>query len=177
MFAISKKILDQDPSDIYAKSEIALSLINAGNYEQALQEISKFGAGPNDNILSVYRLYAMLQLGKLDEVYEIVSKEKDIEFSAYFDIKAIILAKKGLVDEAKEIFKIPHRESPFNLLAVDAVFGRQASNEAAKRMDQKILLDFPLFRGYVLSPTKLPFDLSATPNFASRLRQAGIVAP
>jgi adenylate cyclase len=174
MFDISKKILDQDPSDIYAKAEIALSLINAGNYDQALQEISKFGRGPNDNIISVYRLYSMLQLDKLDEVYELVSKEEDLEFSAYYDVKAMILAKKGFIDEAKEIFKIPHRQSPFYLLAVDAVFGRQASNEAAKLMDQKILLDFPLFRGYVLSPTNLPFDLSATPNFARRLRQAGV---
>jgi hypothetical protein len=40
-------------------------------------------------------------------------------------------------------------------------------------MDKKLLLDFPLFRSYFLSPDEPPYDLASAPNFERRLRQAG----
>jgi len=69
---------------------------------------------------------------------------------------------------------VEHRRRGFYLMAVDAVFGRQAANKEANLLDQKALLDFPLFWGIAYSPNNPPFDFSATPNFAKRLKQAGI---
>ncbi|MDZ7649389.1 MAG: hypothetical protein U5K54_20775 [Cytophagales bacterium] len=84
------------------------------------------------------------------------------------------MARKGQKDEARNILRSAHRSGPLYLIAVDELFGRQEAIRQASLSDQKILLDFQLFRSYLFSPTKLPFDLSATPNFARRLSQAGV---
>lgn len=74
----------------------------------------------------------------------------------------------------KKVFGVDHRKSPLYLIGVDELFGRPEANKQANLLDQKILLDFPLFRSYLLTNNNSPFDFSATPNFAKRLRQAGV---
>ena len=104
-----------------------------------------------------------------------VVNKQDLDYYNYIDIKALIYAKKGLKDEAKNIFKVAHRTGPFYLIVVDELFGRKESNKQASLSDKKLLLDFQLFRAYLISSGNLPYDLSATPNFARRLKQAGVV--
>jgi tetratricopeptide (TPR) repeat protein len=174
--AISKNILEKDPSEFTANGEIVLNLIYLGKYSEALQEISKMDvfSAYQDETMIRYKIYSLYQLGKIDEAYDLISKMENSGTTAFDDVKAMILVKRGHNREAKEIMKVARRRSDTYLLAIDAVFGRQAANKEANLLDQKALLDFPLFRGYALSPNNSPFELSATPNFARRLKQAGI---
>ncbi len=170
---ISQKILLKDPSAGDASRIIIFNLLHSGKYEEVLSEIAKANLAPIRYGIDDYKLFAMIQLGKWDEAYELILQDPDQDYFPYYDLKAIILAKRGKLDEAAEILKMTHRSSPFYLFAVEEVLGRQEANKEASLMDKKILLDFPLFRSLFLSPNNLPFDLSVTPNFARRLSQAG----
>lgn len=171
---ISQKILVKDPSAGDASRIIIFNLLHSGKYEEVLSETEKAKLAPVRYGMDDYKLFAMIQLGKLDEAYESILQDPDQDYFPYFDLKAIILAKKGNLDEAAKFVKMTHRSSPFYLFAVDAALGRKEANKEAALMDKKILLDFPLFRSLFLSPNNLPYDLSATPNFARKLKQTGV---
>lgn len=170
---LSKKIIENDPSDQSSMREIILNHIYLGKYKDALNEISKLGDISDRPDIYVYKLFSMLRLGQVDEAYNLVVNNQVLDYFSYYDIKALVLAKKGLKDEAKKIFEMDHRTGPLYLIVVDELFGRQEANKRASLSDQKILLDFQLFRSYLFSQQNLPFDLSATPNFARRLKQVG----
>jgi TolB-like protein len=174
---ISEEILLQDPSASEAARSIIFNLMYKGKYQEALEKIDEVNAAAVRYGVIDYKLFLMIQLGKLDEAYDLIIQDPVQDYFPYYDLKSIILAKQGKHDEAAEILKITHRSSPFYLFAVEEVLGRQAANKEAALMDKKILLDFPLFRSLFLSPNKLPYDLSETPNFARKLRQAGVVVP
>ncbi len=57
---------------------------------------------------------------------------------------------------------------------MDELFGRQEANTQANLSDKKMLLDFQLFRAYLMSQGNPPYDLSATPNFTRKLLKAGV---
>ena len=171
---ISRKIQLQDPSTDDASRIIIFNLLHSGKYEEVLSETAKANLSPVRYGMDDYKLFAMIQLGKLEEAYDMIMQDPNQDYFTYYDLKAIIFAKQGKLEEAKKFAKITHRSSPFYLFAVDAVLGRQEANKEAALMDKKILLDFPLFRSLFLSPNNLPYDLSATPNFARKLKQAGV---
>ena len=176
---ISKAILENDPTDQEAYQNIILCLLHQRKYQEAIDGMTKINMdGPGTRRgLKNYYYFAMINLGRLDETLSLIAEESNQEYFAFYDLKALILARQGKRKEAEEILKMEHRSSPFYLFAVDAVHGRKTANQEAARMDQKILLDFPLFRSYLLSPDKLPFDLDATPKFAKLLQQAGPYTP
>ena len=43
-----------------------------------------------------YKLFAMIQLGKLDEAYELILQDPAQDYFAYYDLKAIIMAKPNI---------------------------------------------------------------------------------
>ncbi len=171
---ISQEILLQDPSTAEVVRSTAFNQLYLGKYEEVLKTIREVNTISVSYGLDDYMLYAMIQLGKLEEAYDIILQDPIQDYYTYYDLKAIIFAKQGKLEEAKKLMNEPHLSSPFYLFAVDAVLGRQEANKEATLMDQKILLDFPLFRSLFLSRNKLPYDLSATPNFARKLKQAGV---
>lgn len=172
---LSRKILADDPSDLRTMREIILTHIYAGKYQDALNEMAKLGDLSGQSGMYVLKLFCMLQLGQVDEAYNQVVSKQDLDYFGYIDIKALIFAKKGLKDEAKNIFKVEHRTGgTLYLFVVDELFGRQEANRQANLSDKKMLLDFQLFRAYLMSQGNPPYDLSATPNFVKRFKQAGI---
>jgi len=171
---ISEEILLQDPSASEAARSIIFNLMYKGKYQEALEKINEVNAAAVRYGVHDYKLFLMIQLGKLDEAYDLIIQDPVQDYFPYFDLKAIILAKRGKLDEAASILQMTHRSSPFYLFAVESVLGRQEANKEAAIMDKKILLDFPLFRSLFLAPNNLPYDLSATPNFAKKLKQAGV---
>jgi TolB-like protein len=171
---ISEEILLQDPSASEAARSIIFNLMYLGKYQEALEKIDEVDAAAVRYGVNEYKLFLMIQLGKLDEAYDMIIQDPVQDYFPYYDLKAIILAKRGKLDEAADILKLTHRSSPFYLFAVEAALGRQEANKEAALMDKKILLDFPLFRSLFLSPNHLPYDLSATPNFARKLSQVGV---
>jgi TolB-like protein len=170
---IGEEILAQDPTYIPGKRDVLFNLLYKGEYNNFIREVELIEFSPTRFGMRDYKLFALIQLGRVDEVLDFITQNPSEDFS-YYDLKAIVLARKGKLEEAKKVLKEPHRHSAFYLLAVDAVFGRQEANKAASLMDQKILLDFPLFRSLFLSPENPPYDLAAAPNFARKLKQAGI---
>ncbi|MBL7847911.1 MAG: hypothetical protein JNL40_10610 [Cyclobacteriaceae bacterium] len=170
---ISEAIILQEPTDFSAWRNVVLNYMNRGEYAEALNKIAEIVHSPIRLFVNDYKLFAQIQLGKLDEAYSEIMQDPNQDYFAYFDLKALILAKQGKREEAKKVLMQEHRASPFYLFAIDAVLGRQAANAEAARMDKKLLLDFPLFRSYFLAPNNLPYDLDSAPNFAKRLKQAG----
>jgi tetratricopeptide (TPR) repeat protein len=164
----------QDPSTSEAARSIIFHQLYLGKYEEALKKMGEVNTTSVRYGVDDYKLYAMVQLDKLEEAYDIIVQDPNQDYFTYYDLKAIIFAKQGKLEEAAKMVKQTHRSSPFYLFAVDAALGRQEANKEAALMDKKILLDFPLFRSLFLSPNKLPFALSATPNFARKLKQAGV---
>jgi TolB-like protein len=171
---VSEEIMREDPSNQTAFRNVILHLVYLGEYEKAIIKIDEMNSSPTRLGVNDYKLFAMIQLGKLNEAYDFITQEVNQDYFPFYDLKAIILAKQGKLEDAKTILKMEHRSSPFYLFAVEAVLGRQEANKEASLMDKRILLDFPLFRSLFLSRNKLPYDLSATPNFARRLKQAGV---
>jgi adenylate cyclase len=171
---ISREILQQDPTTSDATRSIIFNLLYSGKYEEALEKMGEVNTIAVRYGVDDYRLYSMIQLGKLDEAYDIIMQDPNQDYFTFYDLKAIIFAKQGKLEEAKKMMGVTHRSSPFYLFAVDAALGRQEANKEAALMDKKILLDFPLFRSLFLSRNKLPYDLGATPNFAKKLKQAGV---
>jgi TolB-like protein len=171
---ISREILQQDPTTSDATRSIIFNLLYSGKYEEALKKMGEVNTTAVRYGVDDYRLYSMIQLGKLEEAYDMIMQDPNQDYFTYYDLKAIIFAKQGKLEEAKKMMGATHRSSPFYLFAVDAVLGRTKANKEAALMDQKILLDFPLFRSLFLSHEKLPFDLSSTSNFARKLKQAGV---
>lgn len=172
--AISKKMLENEPNTEVAKRSIIENLVFSGDYAKAIEEADAFGIGTEETGINIYKMFAMYQLDMLDEVDEIISKMDSLKATAYYDLKAMVLVKKGMLAEAKRLMSIERRRRPTYLVAIEAVYGRQTANKEAHLLDQKMLLDFPLFRGYHLLPKNPPFDFSATPNFAKKLGQVGI---
>jgi len=171
---LSRKIIENDPSDQSPMREIVLSHIFAGKYQGALDEIAKLGDLSYRPDFYVYKLFCMVQLGQVDEAYTLVINKQDLDYFSYIDVKALIFAKKGLKEEAKKIFEVDHRTGPLYLIVVDELYGRQEANRQASLSDKKLLLDFQLFRSNLMSQGNPPYDFSATPNFAKRLIQAGV---
>jgi tetratricopeptide (TPR) repeat protein len=171
---ISQEILLQDPSTSDAARSIIFNQLYLGKYEEALKKMEEVNTTSVRYGIDDYRLYSMIQLGKLEEAYDMIMQDPSQDYFTYYDLKAIIFSKQGKLEEAAKMVKQPHRSSPFYLFAVDAALGRQEANKEAALMDKKILLDFPLFRSLFLSHNKLPYDLSATPNFARKLKQVGV---
>lgn len=175
--AISQDILAKDPADQWAHQGVIQTLLHQRKYQEAIDWITKVSMDGPMLAETYYYYFAMISLGKLDKALSLISQDPNQEYYAYYDLKALIFARQGKIKEAEEVLKMEHRSSPFYLFAVDAVLGRKAANVEASHMDEKILLDFPLFRSYLLSPDQLPFDLSATPKFARLLQQAGPYTP
>ena len=171
---LSEEILSRDPSLTTASRNIFLNLLHKGQFIEVIDKIDALSATPTRLGIIDYKLFAMIQLGKLEEAYALIIQDPNQDYFPYYDLKAIILSKQGKQEEAKKILAIKHRSSPFYLFAVDETLGRAQANKEAALMDKKILLDFPLFRSLFLAPHNLPYDLSATPNFARKLKQAGV---
>jgi TolB-like protein len=170
---ISEAIIIQEPGDLSAWRNIVLHLLHKGKYQEALDKIAGMNDSPTRLGVNDYKLFALIQLGKLDEAYNEIIRDPNQDYFAFYDLKALILAKQGNREAAKKELLVEHRSSPFYLFAVDAALGRKAANAEAARMDKELLLDFPLFRSYFLSPANLPYDLASAPNFERRLREAG----
>ncbi len=170
---ISKAMLEKDPGDSEAFGNIVLCKLHKGKYQEVIDETGNHDIDQSRRGITNYTYFAMINLGKLQEALDLIERESNQEYYAFYDLKALILARQGKRKEAEAILNLEHRSSPFYLFAVDAVYGRKVANQEAARMDKKILLDFPLFRSYMLLPGNLPFDLSATPKFARLLQQAG----
>ncbi len=170
---IGEAILKKDPSDFQASRIIILALLHKKKYNEALENIDRIGKMATRFSINDYKYFTLIQLGKLQDAYEQILQEESAQKINYYDLKALILARQGKLQEAKEALQVAHRPSPFYLYAVDAAMGRQAANAEAARIDKKLLLDFPLFRSYMLTPDQLPYDLEVAPNFARRLKEAG----
>lgn len=170
---ISEEIILQEPTDFSAWRNIVLHYMNRGEYSEAIIKIAEIAHSPVRLFVNDYKIFALIQLGKIEEAYNEIMQAPNQDYFAFYDLKALILMRKGKSEEARKLLEVAHRPSPFYLFAVDAVMGRKASNAEAARMDKKLLLDFPLFRSYFLAPTQLPYDLDSAPKFAKRLREAG----
>ena len=132
---ISQKILLQDPSTAEAVRSTVFNQLYLGKYEEVLKTIRKVNTISESYGVDDYMLYAMIQLGKLEEAYDIILQDPNQDYFTYFDLKAIINARQSKLEEAKKMMAEPHRSRPFYLLAVDAVLGRQEANKAAALMD------------------------------------------
>ena len=93
--------------------------------------------------------------------------------ASYHSLQAMMLAKKGELKEAREIMDKDSRVD-YTLYAIEAAYGREVANREAYALDKKLVMHHLLLFSYLYSPKNLPFDLSVTPNFVRRFKQAGV---
>jgi adenylate cyclase len=170
--AIDSIILENDPNNVEAQRDIVSSMISSGHFEEAVQTLDRLGntQDPEMNFDQVFSLY---KLGKMDDADVMLSRMDSSTTRFYHTLLALVAAGKGDVEKAKRIIQ-EDKKFDYLLFAIDAVYGRQAANQEASRLDKKPL-DIALMFSYFYAPESPPFDLSATPNLAKKLKQVGIV--
>jgi tetratricopeptide (TPR) repeat protein len=175
MITISKTLLQSDPSNGSLQNDLATALISKGKYEEFISEKGQsLSLEFRERTLIFLQIYSLLQLNRTSEAEELLSKFSPDNVRAYWDLRALIAFQQGHKEEALSLLnkRSAHRSSGW-MVATDAILGREAANREAAHNDRRIVLDFSLFLALALTPDKLPYDLSATPNFAQRLKEAG----
>ena len=168
---IDSAILKNDPGNIEAERDIVWSMLSSGEYDKAIQTLNQL-SNNQDPELNFHKIFSLYQLGKIDDAYDLISQMDSSSTRFYYTSVAMVLAKKGDMIKAKRIIE-EDKKVDYLLFGIDAVYGRQAANQEASRLDKKPV-DFALLFSYLYSPNDPPFDLSATPNLAKKLGQVGI---
>ena len=171
--SISQGILKNDPLNSAAKRQIIEAMIFSGNYNKAIESIDSMISFDRDGRFNYDKLFCLYQLKRVDEVYNLLKQLDSTTVGSYHSILAMVFAKRGKLKEAKQIMDKDSRDD-YTLHGIEAAYGRAAANSEATKLDEKLVMHHVLLFSYLLSPKNLPFDISAAPNFAKRLRQAGI---
>jgi TolB-like protein len=164
----ANKILETEPQNTYAKFHLISNAMHHGRFAEVIEYNEKNGGS------NLYALLAMYHLGMFNEMADKLEKIDTKTSTAFTDIEALMLAHEGRLDEAKVLMKKERRLLASYIFAVDKIFGRHEANRFAKTLDEKPILHYLLVRSLIVSPANPPFDLSATPNLARRLKQTGI---
>lgn len=170
---IQRAILEKDPLNFNRKREIDETFMFSGDYARAIENIDSMNTLNVDPRLNYNKLFSLIQLKKFDEANDQLAKMDSSKISNYHSIKAILLAQSGNVKEAKKIMDYDKRVD-YDLYGIEAAYGREAANREASKLDKCLVMHNILLFSYLHSPEKLPFDLSATPNFVRQLSQAGV---
>ena len=168
---IDSAILKNDPGNIEAERDIVWSMLSSGEYDKAIQTLNQL-SNNQDPELNFHKIFSLYKLGKIDDAYDLISQMDSSSTRFYYTSVAMVLAKKGDMIKAKRIIE-EDKKVDYLLFGIDAVYGRQAANQEASRLDKKPV-DFALLFSYLYAPNDPPFDLSATPNLAKKLGQMGI---
>ncbi len=171
--AISRAIVKSDPLNQAAIRQIIEAKMFVADYADAIQSFDSVNTFDQEPRLRYVKLFCLYQLNKIDEVYNLLTQMDSATVSNYHSMKAIVLAKKGELKEAKQVMDHDNRVD-YSLHGFEAAYGRAATNLEAAKLDRKFVTHHILAFCYLHSPNNLPFDLSATPNFAKRLREAGV---
>ena len=169
----SREILKKDPLNFNRKREIIETMMFSGNYASALESIDSMNTLHEDVRLNSDKLVCLYRLKKFDEAYSLLMQLDSGSVAYYNSMLAMLLVQRGNVKEAKQIMDRDSRVD-YTLQGFEAAYGREATNREAARLDKKLVTHHILLFSFLYSPKNLPFDLSATPNFARRLKQAGV---
>jgi tetratricopeptide (TPR) repeat protein len=171
---IYQGLLKNDPLNGTAKREIIESMMFAGEYGKAIEALDSANNFSRDPRLNYNKLFSLYQLNKSEEAYRILTQLDSTTVASYRCVQAMILAKRGELKEAREIMDKDSR-ADHTLYGIEAGYGRKAANREANALDKKLVMPHLLLFSYIHSPKNLPFDLSATPNFVKRFKQAGVI--
>jgi tetratricopeptide (TPR) repeat protein len=173
MSNICQRLLKNDPFNNVAQGERIEAMMFAGSYDKAIESIDSINSYQRDGRLNYNKLFSMYQLGKFDEAYNLLKQLDSSNIRNYNSMLAMLLAKKGKVKEAKQIMDKDVRVD-YALFGIKAAYGREAANKEASTLDKKLVMHHILLFNYLHSTKNPPFDLSATPNFVKRFKQAGV---
>jgi TolB-like protein len=168
---VDSAILRSEPNNIEAQRDIIWYMISNAEYGQVIQTLDQL-RNNQDPELNFGRFFSLYQLQKIEEAYDFINRMDSSTIRFYNTSRAMILAKKGDLAGAKKIIENDKRLD-YLLFDIDAVYGRQAANLVASRIDKKPA-DVALLFSFFYSPRNPPFDFSATPNLVRKLSQAGV---
>lgn len=170
LIPVCKEVLRKDPLNFRMHTDIVSSMRFAGRLETADDYLASHPG------IDLHRIFALVDRGEFQKASLLAE-----EFGNNFAVQnpgtiAVLHARIGKRKEAEAIYeKATERDSWDVLWATKELYGGKQANREATRIDKKLVIDFPLLRTYMWFPRQLPFDLSATPNFARRLKQAGVI--
>jgi len=170
---ISRAILKKDPLNGNRKREIGEAFMFSSNYTRAIESIDSLNTIHEDSRLNYNKLFSLYRLKEFDEAYNLIMKLDSSKISSYHSILAMLFAQRGKLKETKQLMDKDTRVD-YTLFGIEAAYGREAANREATKLDKSLVMHHILLFSYLHSPKHLPFDLSATPNFAKRLSQAGV---
>lgn len=140
------------------------TLLNRGEYEQALDWAGDMAEREMTYEAEVVRFDALLALGRFDEAEAMLEE--------HWDWERIRLAAMRGEDSAREIIVpfVTDAEEDWFTLALYALMGeRDEANRIAGQLDAKPYGAIDLISSIELCRCGAPFDLEATPEFARRL--------
>jgi adenylate cyclase len=176
----ARRLLACDPRRSLSWFNVARSALRTGDNEEALRlarEGSEIAPGA---WLSTALVRALIVDGQYDQALAETDKRIDnVEFAIAF--KALVAAAQGdqeLFDELFEEFKVVNTAGWEWIIIVGAWGGhRDEVNAAAAMMDQHAIGAVTLAQLSQWCACGTPFDLEATPNFATRLKEGGLSWP
>ena len=169
----SRAILKNDPLNFNRKREVIETMMFSGNYATAIESIDSMNTLHDDVRLTFDKLFCLYRLKKFDEAYSLLMQLDSGSVASYNSIRAMLLAQRGNVKEAREIMDRDSRVD-YTLYGIEVAYGREVANREASMLDKNLVMHHILLFSYLYSPKNLPFDLSATPNFVKRFKQAGV---
>ncbi len=140
------------------------TLLNRGEYEQALDWAGDMAEREMTYEAEVVRFDALLALGRFDEAEAMLEE--------HWDWERIRLAAMRGEESAREIIMpfVTDAEEDWFTLALYALMGeRDEANRIAGQLDAKAYGSIDLISSIELCRCGAPFDLEATPEFARRL--------
>jgi len=170
---LGRAILKKDPLNFNRKREIIEASMYAGKYAQAIETIDSLNALNEDSRINYSKVFCLYQLKKYEEAYRFLMQLERGSVSSYNSIRAMLLTQRGNANEARQLMDTDTRVD-YTLYGIEAAYGREVANQEAKMLDNNLVMHHILLFSYLHAPKGLPFDLSATPNFVNRLKQAGI---
>lgn len=169
--SMNKAILENDPLNIEIQRDMIWATMRDGNFEKALGEIRALN-NATDPELIFYEFFILYNLGRHGAALELLKNKDRITMRFYDTAVAMLLAKQGKLQKAREVIANDPKKD-YLLFAIDEVLGREAANREASLLDTQAT-GFALYYSYMYSPAQTPFDFSAAPNFAKRLKQIGV---
>lgn len=159
-----------DPLNGQSQLLLGDTYLARGEYEEALEHAASLDERGMTYDAEVIRFDALLGLGRLEEAEAMLGEGWDWE--------RIRLAAKRGGEEARTVLEPFKGDGGWFDLVIHALLGeREAANAIAARLDGRPLGVMTLMDAATACRCGAPFDLTAAPNFAARLGEAGFPWP
>ncbi|MEE2567220.1 hypothetical protein [Hyphobacterium marinum] len=159
-----------DPLNGQSQLLLGDTYLARGDYQDALDHAARLDERGMSYDAEVIRFDALLGLGRFDEAEAMLGEGWDWE-------QIRLAARRGGPEASAVLDPYKGEDTWFDLMLHALLGEREAANAIAAQLDARPLGVMTLMEVVMACRCGAPFDLSATPNFAARLSEAGFPWP